>query len=106
MTTTSDIETEALDRARSSRSMANFAAIYAGFTAMGIPEADILPRENVLTYNAWRALGRQVRRGEHGVSVPTFITITRGEGDDARTFQRPRTTTVFHISQTDALRVD
>ena len=27
---------------------------------------------DVLTYHAWRALGRQVRRGEHGVKVCTF----------------------------------
>lgn len=99
-----DTQQEALDRARTGQSMANWAAILTGFAAKGIPEADILPRENVLTYNAWKALGRQVRRGEHGVKVSTFITIVKGDGDDARAFRRPRTTTVFHISQTDEVK--
>ena len=35
------------------------------------PEADIKPHENVLTYHAWRARGRQVRRGEPAGEVLT-----------------------------------
>jgi antirestriction protein ArdC len=103
------IQAEALHRATTGQSWANVPAIIAGFTARGIPESDVLPRENVLTYQAWLALGRQVRRGEHGVKVFTRIPI--GPKTDPATGEvlRPagtaaRSTTVFHISQTDPVR--
>jgi N-terminal domain of anti-restriction factor ArdC len=97
---------EALDRAISSASFANYPAIYQGFLAKGIPETDIKPRENVFTFQAWKAKGRSVRKGEHGVKVVTFITI--GDKTDPVTgekisdgYRRPHTTTVFHLSQTE-----
>ncbi len=46
---------EALTRAISGQSLSNFPAIYLGFAAKGIPEADIKPRENVFMEGA-RAL--------------------------------------------------
>ena len=67
--TKEQIQHEALSRAAQGQSFANWPAIFAGFTAKGIPETEIKPRENIFTYHAWRALGRQVRRGEHGVAV-------------------------------------
>ena len=111
------IEQEALYRAASGPSLTNWPAIFAGFMAKGIPEADIKPRENVLTYNAWRALGRQVRKGEHGVKVLTFISAKGQEDKDGvaandvdgtdkpkrGTSRRPWTATVFHLSQTDPI---
>lgn len=54
------IRQEALTRAISGQTMSNYPAIYQGFIAKGIPESEILPRENVFTFNAWRALGRYV----------------------------------------------
>lgn len=51
---------EALTRAVSGQSCSNFPAIFAGFAAKGIPESEIEPRENVFTFNAWKALGRVV----------------------------------------------
>jgi hypothetical protein len=109
--TKEQIQQEALSRAASGQSLANWPAILAGFTAKGIAESDIRPRENVFTYHAWRALGRQVRRGEHGVKVCTYVS---GECEDRerdpqtgeertakRSFRRPWTATVFHVSQTD-----
>jgi antirestriction protein ArdC len=72
--------------------------------AKGIPEADIKPRENVFTFNAWKALGRSVKRGEHGVKVVTFIECTGVERDPVSgeekqvSYRRPHTTTVFHVS--------
>jgi antirestriction factor ArdC-like protein len=98
---------EALSRATTGQSLANYPTIYCGFMAKGIPESDIKPRENVLTYNAWRALGRQVRRGEHGVKVLTFIDCQRTDeqtGELRERFRRPSSTTVFHISQTDEIQ--
>ena len=74
------IQQEALTRAATGQSLTNWPAILAGFTAKGIPESEILPRVNIFTYHAWRALGRQVRRGEHGVKVVTFVS-TRGKED-------------------------
>ena len=53
--------------------------------------SDILPRENVFTYHAWRALGRQVRRGEHGVKVTTWIPTERKELDEKTGYERVTT---------------
>src|ERR1700720_4822446 len=94
---------EALTRAVSGQSFTNFPAIFQGFAAKGIPESEIKPRENVFTFDAWKALGRVVRRGEHGVKVVTFIESRSKEIDqdtgDRKINRRPWTTTVFHISQ-------
>ena len=96
---------EALDRAKTNQSLSNYPAIYEGFMAKGIPEAEIKPRENVFTFQAWKALGRSVKRGEHGVKVVTFVEtegkIDPATGEQAQGHRFPRTTTVFHISQTE-----
>lgn len=87
---------------------ANDARVVEGFAARGIPVADIIPRQNVLSYDAWRALGRHVRKGEHGVKLLTYVEGVRERTDDAtgmierKAFKRPWTVHVFHISQTDA----
>jgi antirestriction protein ArdC len=114
--TTQDRRAEALTRAVTGQTLANYPAIFQGFTAMGIPEQDIRPRENVFTYEAWKALGRHVRKGQHGVKVVTFIATESGKGEEPqaenpdgmeaqpkknRRHSRPWTTTVFHISQTE-----
>jgi antirestriction protein ArdC len=103
-----DKQAEALSRALTGQSWSNFPAIIQGFKARGIPEDQISPRENVFTYQAWRALGRQVRKGEHGVKVVTFIQRDK-KTEDTETgevkiqiYSVPRTVSVFHISQTDA----
>ena len=101
------VRQEALTRAISGQTMSNYPAIFEGFIAKGIPESKILPRENVFTFNAWRALGRTVRRGEHGVKVLTFIERASKErdkdGGERKTIRIAWTTTVFHVSQTEAL---
>jgi antirestriction protein ArdC len=62
----------------------------------------------VFTFEAWKALGRVVRRGEHGVKVVTFIETKSKEVDqdtgEPKMIRRPWTTTVFHISQTEPLK--
>lgn len=85
--------------------MSNYVPIFQGFMSRGIPESEIKPRENVFTYQAWKALGRQVRKGEHGVKLLTFITTTKRNRDtgEEETSRRPWSTTVFHYSQTDAI---
>jgi antirestriction protein ArdC len=102
------IQHEALNRATSGLSVANYALIYEGFTAKGISPDQIQPRENVLTFHAWKALGRVVRKGEHGVKVCTFVPVmskkTQENGEQGTGYKMPRNVTVFHISQTDELQ--
>jgi len=97
----------ALVRAQSGQSLMNYQAIISGFIEKGIPPDQITPRENVLTYNAWQALGRQVRKGEHGVKIITFIPMSKivhaEDGDKVESWRSPCPTTVFHVSQTDAI---
>ncbi len=99
---------ESLKRAVSGQSLTNFPAIFQGFAAKGIAESEIKPRENVFTFEAWKALGRVVCRGEHGVKVTTFIESKSKEIDkdtgEHKVVRRPWTTTVFHISQTEPLK--
>lgn len=99
-----EIQSQALSNAVQGQSVMNYATIFESFGAMGIPQDQIQPRENVFTYNAWMALGRHVRKGQHGVKVVTFVPMTKKDkatGEET-TFRRPHTTTVFHVSQTDA----
>ncbi len=107
MSAKSEALQEALGRAVGGQSMTNYPVIIRGFMARGIPESEILPRENVFTYDAWLAQGRQVRKGEHGIKVLTFITCAGKEDEktrEKRAYRRPWSTTVFHVSQTDETR--
>ena len=93
---------ESLNRAKNGDSLANYQAILQGFADKGIPANDIIPRENVFTYNAWKALGRQVNKGEHGVKVVTWI-----DAKDKITglpTKLCRSSTVFHVSQTEPIQ--
>ena len=105
--TRTELQNEALERARTSQALTNYPAIFEGLMAKGIAEADIKPRENVFTFEAWKALGRYVRKGEHGVKIVTFIESKSKEIDpdtgERKVIRRPWTTTVFHISQTEAM---
>lgn len=99
------IEAVALHNAISNASFMNYEAIFNGFMVLGVPAEEIKPRENVFTFNAWKALGRCVRKGQHGVMVCTFV---KAQCKDEKTgeekgFRMPRSTTVFHISQTEEL---
>ncbi len=100
--TRQETESAALDNAVSQSSTRNYSLIFSGFEALGIDENEILPRENIFTYNAWRALGRQVSKGQHGVKICTFVPMSKTDSDtgEKETFKRPKTVTVFHISQT------
>jgi hypothetical protein len=89
---------DALMRARSGNSALNYHAIITGFIAKGIPSSAIIPRENVLTYGAWQAIGRQVLKGQKGVKVVSWIKTTDKTGAE---IMRPTSATVFHITQTE-----
>ena len=99
------LASEALHNATSRDSTMNYAAIIQGFVAMAIPIEDIKPRENVFTFKAWRGMGRTVRKGQHGVPICTFVprSVTDKETGDVKEIRMPRTTTVFHITQTEPL---
>ena len=103
------IQQEALSRAASGIVLSNYPAIFEGFIAKGIAESEIKPRENVFTFNAWKALGRYVRKGEHGVKVCTYAPVERKEIDPATGAERivegkrPWMATVFHVSQTEPM---
>ena len=114
--TREQLQAEALNRAMHGQSTSNLDQIFNGFKAMGIAEVDILPRQNIFTFWAWKALGRKVCKGEHGVRVTTWIESRRQLRSDpndqqsntadaasqAHTRSRfSRPVTVFHISQTE-----
>ena len=102
----SEMQTEALRRVHESDSVSNYDAIFAGFADKGISEEDIKPRENVFTYAAWQKLGRQVRKGEHGVKIVTWVPMRKKEPDadgNYGTFKRQKIAHVFHATQTDAI---
>jgi hypothetical protein len=102
-----EVQAQALTNAVEGQSLANYPAIFEGFAEKGVPEEEILPRENVFTFNAWLALGRCVRKGERGVKVVTVIrrqTVDKKTGEEVMK-KWPRTTTVFHVSQTEPLEV-
>ena len=97
--TKSEAQQEALGRAVNGQPNGNYFLIIDGFCSRGIAVSDIRPRENVFTYKAWQALNRQVRKGEGGVRVQTWI-------ENKKTGKRfPKATTVFHVSQTDAAAI-
>jgi len=96
---------EALARIQSGVSENDGAAILA-FWQAGVELTDITPRENVLTFKAWRAKGRQVAKGASGVPVVVWFPVkekdkTRTEKDGSpKTRMMSRTVRLFHESQT------
>ena len=99
------MQANALQRAQSGTSIQNEMIVMMEFQERGIPANQIRPRENCLTFHAWKALGRSVKKGEHGVRVDTYIPriekdITTGE---EREFLIRRTAVIFHESQTRAI---
>ena len=98
------MQAQAYENAVNGESVSNYPAIFEGFKAKGIQPDEIKPRENVFTYHAWRKVGRQVSRGQHGVRVCTWILVGESEneqtGEKQPGYKKPHWTTVFHVSQT------
>ena len=106
--TSMEIAQAALANARNGQSVANELIVIEGFMERGIPEADIQPRENCLTFWAWKALRRSVKKGEHGVKVQTWVPIPEKTDESTgevvrQAYKRPKVVTIFHESQTKAL---
>jgi hypothetical protein len=96
---------KALENAVSGESLANYEAILNDFAAMGIDSANAEPRMNVFMLNTWKALGRVVKKGQHGVKIVTTITCTKKhrETGEEVAVKKVKDTTVFRISQTEAI---
>lgn len=94
---------EALDRAQNGKPCVNDVIAISAFEELGFE--DVRPRENVLTFWAWKAKNRSVKKGEHGVKVVTWIPMRKVDektGEESVSF-RPKTATLFHESQTVVL---
>ena len=102
MTVKAEQQADALNRAQTGLSSANYAAILEGFADRGIYDAE--PRVNVFTYNAWQELGRQVQKGQRGVKITTWIQCqSKPDASGEREgYRRRKAVAVFHISQTEA----
>ena len=108
MTERTETPAEQLARIRAGFSKNNMLALLA-FADAGIPPDQIDPRENVLTFSAWKTAGRSVARGASGVAVTTYLPSS-GKKTDAppttdgtpprRGGMFPRTVRLFHITQT------
>ena len=55
------------------------------------------PYIDIFTYNRWKAQGFQVKRGEHGTHIQTFVPITKADNDGnvKVTGRVPKTSVVF-----------
>jgi len=101
-----EMQQAALGRATGNIGTMNYGLIISGFKSKGIPEDEIIPRYNVFTFNAWKALNRRVKQGEHGVRITVFVKYANETIDPEtqtvkiHTGSSPKSTTVFHISQT------
>ena len=99
---------EAMRRVLFSISFANYATILNGFMDRGIDQADIIPRKNIFTFDAWKAIGRFVRKGEKGLKIRTWKPVFKKDekGKPTKNVERfvPGPAWVFHQSQTDALK--
>ena len=58
----------------------------------------------VAGYREWQDLGRQVRKGEHGIALLAPVTVKDNETGETRVVNT-RTVTVFDVTQTEALNV-
>jgi antirestriction protein ArdC len=85
---------------------------YQGFNVLALQlaaHAHGYPAGLWASYNQWRSVGAQVRKGEKATSIILFKPITRVEkgedgGDDkAKTFPLLKTWSVFNISQVDGV---
>jgi hypothetical protein len=95
---------DALNRAENPRNLINIQTVFEAASAKGI--ADAMPGENVLTFNAWKAKGRVVKKGEKALAMlPVFYSrdVRDPSSGDVQTQKHAGRAAVFHISQTKAM---
>jgi len=110
---TTETPAEALQRIQRGQMGQNDIIAIMAFADCGIDPEAITPRENVLTFKAWKAKGRQVAKG--AISVPVTVWIPcKGQQTEttepeesgkkkAAAYMRPKVTRLFHVSQTIAI---
>lgn len=98
--------------------MARFLAFRARFHDYSLNNSILIWAQNpaarfVKGYRAWQAVGRQVRKGETGITIlapvlrrPSKAEIAAGADPDQRTAVAFRTATVFDYAQTEAVTDD
>ena len=105
----SETPQEALRRIQSMEFCGNDILVIQAFSDAGIPPEDIDPRFNVLTFRAWKGKGRRVARGAKSIPITVWIpkngeqveeTDENGDGKKKRGGMYPKTTRLFHESQT------
>lgn len=105
MKTIAESPTAALERIQSGYSGSD-ETVLVHFAECGIAPEDIAPRENCLTFHAWKAKNRRVAKGAISCRVLTWIPQRNKDGDTAddkaKPKMRPKTAYVFHESQTVA----
>jgi hypothetical protein len=101
---TTETPSEALQRIQSGYSQ-NDELVLMAFTQAGY--TNVVPRETVLTYRAWKAKGRQVMKGSKSLRVAVYVPIKVEKtnqvkrDDKGGVAMRPRQVALFHISQTE-----
>lgn len=103
MTTTTETPAEALARIQSRVSQNDFAIIHQ-FYACGVNPEEIIPRVTVLTFKAWKAMGRRVALGASSQRVTVWRPIKKTDKKTGKEKDGmiPTTACLFHISQTIA----
>jgi hypothetical protein len=94
----------ALARASNPQSMINMATVIEAAARRGL--ADARPGENVLTFNAWKARGRVVIKGEKALcSLPVIGSrdVRDPATGETETRKMAFKAAVFHVSQTKPL---
>ncbi len=104
MSTVTETPAQALERITSGFSKNDIAVVF-HFAGVGVDPDDIEPRENVLTFKAWKAKGRKVAKSAISQRITVWVPKSRkaGESDDSKDKSQscfPKTTCVFHESQT------
>jgi len=87
---------------------------FQGYSAMNaasilaVLHCDCEPYRDVFTYQRWQAQGFQVRKGEHGVRITTWIEASEKREPEAepeaerKVYRLPRAVVVFCRCQVDA----
>lgn len=109
MSTVTETPEQALQRIQNMGFGKNDALVIMAFADRGIAPEDITPRENVLTFRAWKAKGRSVAKGAISVKVTTWIPCkdtdkqaAASKDGEKKSKLRPKTACLFHVSQTKA----
>lgn len=75
------------------------------FKSRGIPENEIKPKVNVLTFPMWKKNKRVVKQGERGIKISFLVPFNpKKYNQHGRELLMMKIKTVFHISQTIELR--